>query len=203
MTKFKNAQVVMLTMKDVTNIIKDHDNKLSYNDTRYLKEYQHLYIVNNDKIKIGDYYINNGNLLHCSEIKIRSGSKKVIASTNTNLTIGMTEGNVFYINLPQPSDSFIQKYIKSYNAKNVITDVLVEYNVETLNEDWSKKPVLVTNRYDLKINDKLNTITIKEINNSYSKEEVIEFAQIYLSKRYDNPRMSNNDIFDNWITKNL
>jgi hypothetical protein len=31
---------------------------------------------------------------------------------------------------------------------------------------------------------------------SYSEEDVIQFAQIYLSKRYDNLRMSNKDIFN-------
>ena len=33
----------------------------------------------------------------------------------------------------------------------------------------------------------------------YSEEDMIEFAQIYLSKRNDNPRMSNKDIFNLWF----
>jgi hypothetical protein len=34
---------------------------------------------------------------------------------------------------------------------------------------------------------------------SYSEEDMIQFAQIYLSKRHDNPRMSNKDIFNLWL----
>lgn len=34
---------------------------------------------------------------------------------------------------------------------------------------------------------------------SYSEEDMIQFAQIYLSKRNDNPRMSNKDIFNLWF----
>lgn len=33
----------------------------------------------------------------------------------------------------------------------------------------------------------------------YSEEDMIQFAQIYLSKRNDNPRMSNKDIFNLWF----
>lgn len=34
---------------------------------------------------------------------------------------------------------------------------------------------------------------------SYSEEDMIQFAQTYLSKRNDNPRMSNKDIFNLWF----
>lgn len=34
---------------------------------------------------------------------------------------------------------------------------------------------------------------------SYTEEDMIQFAQIYLSKRNDNPRMSNKDIFNLWF----
>lgn len=37
----------------------------------------------------------------------------------------------------------------------------------------------------------------------YSGEDMIEFAQIYLSRRFDNPRMSNKDIFNLWKERQI
>ena len=168
MTKFKNAQVIMLPTQEKSNIYYNNNDKLlqicnELKTNTALKQNNYLYIVNDDVIQVGDYMLDTiqSYLENCLEIATKEslyllntpiqGWKKIITTTNKSL------------NLPQPSDSFIQKYIDSYNTNDVITDILVEYDIEVLNEDWNKKPVLVTNKYDLKINDKFNTITIKEI----------------------------------------
>ena len=165
MTKFKKCSVIMLPTQEKSSIYEMND-KIYFTDINTENRplnFQHLYIVNDDVIQVRDYMLDTIQfyLENCLEIATKEslyllntpvqGWKKVVATTNKSL------------NLPQPSDSFIQKYIDSYNAKDVITDILVEYDVEVLNEDWSKKPVVVTNKYDLKVNDKFNTITIKEV----------------------------------------
>ena len=50
-------------------------------------------------------------------------SEKIIATTDISL--------VKEYNLPEPSQSFIQKYIEEYNRGNIITDVLVEYEIKS------------------------------------------------------------------------
>ena len=185
MEQFKPAQVIMLLTNNYTTIFKDIvDNKLylskdikgkwdtdkewfnSYNKTRY--QPQHLYIISDDKIEDGDLHITSDH----SGFGFRK--YKIIATTDTSLKIFAGKGDIcdLYYNLPQPSQQFIEKYIEEYNKGNIITDILVEYDVITLNEDWSQRPVVVTNDYKLKINPKDNTITIKKLKDNWNREEL-------------------------------
>ena len=83
-------------------------------------------------------------------------SEKIIATTDISL--------VKEYNLPQPSQQFIQKYIEEYNRGNIITDVLVEYELisneeyflNTINPD-DDVPYFDEN---LKINPKNNSLNI-------------------------------------------
>ena len=186
MTKFKNAQVIMLPTKE-----KGKHNDLIINPiTKQLFRFEHqnctelsnyLYIVNDDKMEVGDYVYNIKfndiyQITHSKESIVFNTEKynyikKVIATTNKHLAqpkkvisrdkIGNIYNTIF---LPQPSDSFIQKYIESYNQGKIITDVLVEYEFKGQPNFYGE--------FNLKINDKFNTITIKEIKNSYSTKEV-------------------------------
>jgi hypothetical protein len=111
---------------------------------------QHLYIISDDKIKEGDWCISidKNSKLHKTFKCISKQSfinpeflnsidakdiKKIIATTDTSLftkiqvNIKHTDSINFY--LPQPSQQFIEKYIESYNKGEVITDVLVEYEI--------------------------------------------------------------------------
>ena len=102
----------------------------------------------------------------------------------------------FFINLglllPQPSESFIQKYIKEFNKGNIITDVLVEYentreywkdrsrfdNIIVYSEEEAKQYNCIMDYYPIKIKtSKDNTITIKRVKDSWSRDEVIEYMQ--------------------------
>ena len=148
------------------------------------KEYQHLYIISYiEKPDNGDYYIiddvpellkNNGLVF------IDDSCRKVIATTNKTLSqTSRTE-------IPQPSEQFIQKYIEEYNRGNIITDVLVEYELisneeyflNTINPD-ENVPYFDEN---LKINPKYNTISIKKVKDSYTKEEVDRMLDEQASK---------------------
>jgi len=92
--------------------------------------YQHLYIISeDDEPKFGDYVLTpDGSILEIPKV-FRPEGKKIIASTNTRM------------GLVYPSDSFIEKYVRAYNEKKPIEEVMVEYHkvggVEKLKiKDW-------------------------------------------------------------------
>ena len=136
---FNNANVVMLPNNQKTNgmICKDitGQDKIIAIKTKYLMEHEdyighHLYIISDDEIKEGDWFVNiRKNTIHlCNGVNnnICSGQnhgeyhgkfecKKIISTTDKSLE------------LPQPPQQFIEEYIEEYNQENIITDVLVEY----------------------------------------------------------------------------
>ena len=116
-------------------------------------------------------------------------SEKIIATTDISL--------VKEYNLPEPSQSFIQKYIEEYNKGNTITDVLVEYEFD--NEGHTDNPGWHNQK--LKVNSKDNTITIKKVKDSWNKEEVIKllFKCKDFLQRYNKESIS----FDKWVKENL
>ena len=155
-----------------------------------------IYILSDDEIKEGDWFIgDNISIKQCTlnnggNINFKSGwysgstnCKKIIATTDTSLyqatgkAYKMVDGfKPTYKNLPQPSQQFIKKFVEEYNRGNIITDVLVEYELisneeyflNTINPD-ENVPYFDEN---LKINSKDDTITIKKAKDSYTREEV-------------------------------
>jgi hypothetical protein len=131
--------------------------------------------------------------------------KKIIATTDKSFRlteIVKEDGNIkfpYITPLPQPSQSFIKKFIEEYNKGNVITEVKVEYWAHT------------EEHIQYKINPD-NTINIKPKKEEWSREEVIVLLQ-KLADDIDNnyrPYTRDNSIgFDlvnndgQWIEKNL
>jgi hypothetical protein len=135
--------------------------KKSINSTSFFSEdyiYQHLYIISDDEIKEGDWILipstNGKNHFDFSEsIPKKAESNfasnkyvwKIIATTDTSLKkpctcIGMRtqvscnwicETHKDYF-LPQLPQEFIEYYIREYNNGNVISDVLVEEELDTI-----------------------------------------------------------------------
>ena len=144
------------------------------------KEYQNIYIISDDKIKGSDYcysYKTNKIVKSTCDVSREANKnigfwKKVIATTDKSLSqTNRTE-------IPQPSEQFIQKYIEEYNRGNIITDVLVEYELIS-NEEYFLNTINPDENVpyfdeDLKINPKYNTISIKKVKDSYTKEEVVK-----------------------------
>lgn len=174
----------------------------------YLKS-QHLYIISDDVIKEGDWYFNPaGNQIVKCEYKHETIAckqepvcKKIIATTDSSLII--YEHQVFRnglarlkeVKLPQPSQSFIEKYIKQYNKENIITDVMVEYQDDLWVQDYATTPIsplppMVNLGGEIKVNTKDNTITIKRIQDTFTREEVIELLH---RRTYETTK----DIMDN------
>jgi len=226
MEQFKRAKVVMLPTNIRSVIaISDTLGLLPYNITQYvkIKEHivpQHLYIISDDEIKERDKVIFNNNIYTVLKTGIHyygdfdlqvsnnmfipsNKSKKIIATTDKSLSIKLHIGEVvdnsypqaFHNILPQPSPQFIQKYIESYNKGEIITDILVELlSEESYGCDLAYYGLTEP---ELKINPKDNTITIKKIKDTYSREEIFAVIETYNNAKGDAP-----NIVD-WLKENL
>jgi hypothetical protein len=179
MEQFKRARVILLLTEDKHSQLEIDDlsvNKLSYESKQYFHKHpQHLYIISDDEIKDGDYWINLDNNIINNNISIANfannapSCKKIIATTDTSLKVitGIV-GSSLGISLPQPSRQFIEKYIEIYNKSDIgsnnfnITDVLVEY--EEIHDYTNQFAIKTIDK--LKVNPKDNTITIKKIKDS-------------------------------------
>jgi hypothetical protein len=176
----------------------DHNNKLGYGqkicESTIKMQDQHLYIVSDEEIKEDDYVLlpntitqrmsNSDMIDYLSSDSL--ATKKIIATTDTSLFINGTlsypyEESTAICKLPQPSQSFIDKYIESYNKGNVITDVMVEYDLMYLNKrlggTWQPFPdefiEVHEKKYVLKINPD-NTINIQMKKDSWTREELTD-----------------------------
>lgn len=153
--------------------------KVINNDTD-IRQY-HLYITSDEEIEEGDWVYSKAlNLVYKVEVLplAASDSKKIIATTDSNLVIPTPhpykEGVIKYPPLPQPSQDFIKKYCDVGG----IDEVIVEY----INIYESKDLVGIGGRDILTCIPKLkispdNTITIRKVKDSWTREEVISFAK--------------------------
>ena len=146
-------------------------------------------------------------------LKTETGYREVLATTDESLEPRNLYCNsgLFKTKLPQPSQQFIEKFIEEYNRGNVITDVLIEYELIS-NEEYfgnTVNPDYDVPYFDekLKINPKDNTITIKKVKDSWSREEVIEFGNKV--KEYCKNGWKSDSLhrvffeWDKWIEENL
>lgn len=180
-------------------------------------EHQHLYIIVREPLKNGDWVINNNldTLYQLKDVIIPLETKnnwyKVAATTDKTLfgrevysTIEDWENKKgFKQSYPQPSKSFIEKYVQEYNKGDVIEDVMVECE---FNDNYGDVEIFLREpEYPLKVNSKDNTITIRAIKNSFTREELKEtlvkaIVEIGSSVGLgDNLDTKAND----WIKKNL
>ena len=150
---------------------------------------QNLYIISDDEISRYDWCINRNNnkvfqvqseeeAKELNDFIGENGYNKIIATTDNSLTEDRQKAAFVVIGhpLPQPSKQFIQKFVEEYNKGNVITDVLIEYELIS-NEEYFGNTVNPDNDvpyFDekLKINPKDNTITIKKVKDCYTQEQV-------------------------------
>ncbi len=188
---FKKATVVMLpTNQKAQDCLLLYNRRLNplqankgYYTQEYLKEYNiqanHLYIISDEEIKEGDWVYTGNKIKQVKEVTnkhsylvfddetlLSSDCKKIIATTD-NL-----DAREKGLRLPQPSQSFIDKYISEYNKGNQIVDVMVEYEEFALHYQGNREPNDPSKLIKLKVNLKDNTITIKRIKDSWTREEV-------------------------------
>ena len=198
MSTFEKGKVVMLSTNEPSKI----GNLVTYqkrNLAKVIKEginpknstvqFWNLYIISDDEIKLFDWIYNNKEniveqitsktqlIFVLEENKENQTFKKIIATTDSSLWRPSHKYASDVILLPQPSQQFIEKYIEEYNKGNVITDVLVEYELIS-NEEYFGNTVNPDDDvpyFDekLKSNPKDDTITIKKVKDSYTREEHI------------------------------
>jgi hypothetical protein len=182
MNNFKEHDVVMIAIDKASTISKfQNKDKLEYSDYLNMGDYvvnrqaQHLYIISDDEIKVGEWgMVNTGLLLTPllatkeNILKLKDYSfKKIIATTDNSLTFN----NLIRLDVkrkietPQIPQSFIEHYIAEYNKSNVITKVMVEYFVT--HETGYDKPLCIKLNPD-------NTINIKPIKDNWNREEVVQ-----------------------------
>jgi len=157
MKNYKRAQVVMLPTQNSNRLLYLSTDVSPNLLSNWRGEAQELYITSDDEVQKGDWclvelfkitgesnglkleqcesiddvWVNNSDIITARHIK---NCKKVIATTDPKLT----EDKRTYISglmdkpniLLQPSQQFIEKYIESYNKGVVLSDVLVEYELE-------------------------------------------------------------------------
>jgi hypothetical protein len=194
MTQLKKCKVVMLPTEKASGIYLDTYgtlHNLNYKrgvDTSGTP--QHLYILSDDEIKEDDWYYNRYGHIHQFKgndtFDMIYGGKKIIATTDESLMYNYesysVNGKAQY---PQPSQSFIEKYVEEYNKGNMITDVLVEYEEKghwnNLHSTGKKdKPYFQYTHDELKVNPKDNTITIKKVKDSFTIAEITAAINKYI-----------------------
>jgi len=186
---FKRTKVVMLSTNEKAKKgdLLLHKTSLVKAPVPLVESAQHLYFLSDDEIKDLDYYFDfeYQKVKKCETGYYNKGSKKIIATTDKLRVFTRDEfSGVDNQHLPQPSESFLQKFIYAYNNGDPITEVMVEYNhlqsSGGLNEEW------------LKVNSSDNTITIRKMKDSWSREEVISLC-----------KEANGNLSEKWIEENF
>jgi len=216
---WKPAKVVMLsTDQKATIVLNPTTSKIQYNDILHnAKHYTDagfkvfdLYIVSDEEIKEGDwcYHIGFNRVEQWTnkyqgerDISLR---KKIIVTTDVSLTdwdkIERDNLEATISTIPQPLQSFINKYITEYNKSNVITDVMVEY----ITNNFYERAIglgyeIVPDNAILKINPSNNTINIQQIKDSYTREEVEKL----MTEAYWRGCDDGSDDLPSWHTKKI
>lgn len=184
----------------------------------------HLYILSDEKIEVGDWTICEGKVTKSSKSYAANNDygKKIIASTDKSLRViagfQVMTSIIDYEPMPEVSNAFVQKYVTEYNKGNVITEVMVEY--KTVEEDdWNSRAAIAGFSGKawkeikalcvpaLKV-DKDNCISIYKVKDTWSREEVEEIYRRGRNQAYTETK-GGFDLFDiveasdKWIKENL
>ena len=213
---------IVLTVKtndpgeyDALRIVKGkYDVRIINNSLRGIVVPQHLYILSDDKIKEGEWYLN----VPTNKIEQATSSiskkycpfpySKIIASTDSSLKLNNPnhggynmplQTGIFPRIFPFVPQSFIDKYISEYNKGNKIEEVMVEYMIDTVGCIQTEGINAGLMKDILKLNPD-NTINIKSIKDSWTRDEVTELL-IKLWQSYGVINSGND--FDDWINSNL
>jgi hypothetical protein len=220
---YKKCKVVMLATNEKAPLIIGKTKVLFHNEKEYTFKsiqagvYQHLYILSDDEIKEGDWYLKSGNNI-IDNTKIDSkraeslGYLKIIVSTDSSLTymfkqtVGTYKDIEQKLSLSSIPQLFIDKYVSEYNGGNKIEEAMVEY--ETDFSSLEKEGNIEFEAIKLKLNLD-NTINIKPIKDSWTREEVeyliLEFGTelIQWAKNYIRDSDTKDFNQNEWIESNL
>lgn len=172
---------------------------------------QHLYFTSNEEIKEGDWFICNQSVQQCIEVVKGDYPYKIINRANgeeqyhskhwKDKVIVATDKS---LGLPEPSKGFLEVDVDAYNKGKKIEEVLVEMEdfgeEDWVGDDYTGEPIW---RHDWRIKVKPdNTITIKKVKDSWSKEEIIELFHKYKID-HDGEGCYYKNTLNRWIEQNL
>lgn len=195
----KAEKCLILNQGVGTRTLKWYNNYLTqeYLQQIYAKSF-HLYFFIDEKPKANEWYYDvRDNILSNNSLGVTHFSKKVIAATDKELLKPYSEQTLNDIAiLPQPSNSFISKYISEYNKENIIKEVMVDYQSEYFDEKGNP-----FGESYLKV-DKNNSITITRCKEVWSRKEVESLIRQFST---DVASSSNNNFTttSEWIEQNL
>ena len=188
---------------------------------------QHLYILSDEEIKEGDWVYEN-NLNQETKIyqilkredrlmffrfrsvpiwldKDQHGCKKIIATTDyliLKTSKSINKKQFPDIIVPQIPQSFIEYFVEQYNKGNIITKVMVEYE-EILGDEGIIKVAFGETDFKLKIKPD-NTINIKPIKDSWSRDEVKHLLECaWNGGAFWGSSKPNSHYFEKWIEENI
>lgn len=176
----KRTKIVMLPTEKANKgcIIKNDINKVmfvcyTYLTQGYLKSLyrtsNHLYFTTDEEIKAGDWWLRDKEVSNKTISHGICDCKKIVATTDELITgyIQQQDSEVDIERcLPKPSEAFLKKYCDLGG----IDKVEIEY-IEILEQDDVQMYEFRTGKYEIKV-DSHNTITIHQIKNNWTKEEV-------------------------------
>lgn len=189
---------------------------------------QHLHVVTDEKIREKDWVIDkynqiwqflNGSLIGHDVHGIKRFSTDNVEGHECRRIVASTDKA---LKLPEPSKSFIQKYVESFR-NNIITNILVEYETIVTGQCdcICHKPGNVVMHMMacchpkhsdvVKVDTKNNTITIKKQKDSFTREEhslnlmncVSELAAQFGHTPNASEMKKWNDATNDWIYENL
>jgi len=159
-------------------VLVKYDYTVNIENDQYFQK-QHLYILSDDAIKEGDWYYNYTLKRIVQAVVLgHQTAKKIIASTDSSLTVKDTTKEVYGKSpdklLPSIPQSFIDLFVSEYNKGHKIEEIMVEYEkmVMVSLENDEKLVKHGDSFLELKLNPD-NTINIKSIKDSWTREEVI------------------------------
>lgn len=201
-------------------------------DEEHMWQFQHLYFLSDEKIEDGDWILGYGAIHKCDSVEANNANKddyckKIIATTDSSLgienvikTANQSEceiGSSGWIKiknenlLPQPSQSFVEKFVENYNKGKEIKKVLVEY-IYIPGSKIEADPKIRKEGFglQLKVNPVDNTITIKSVKNIWNREEQEELIDKVL-RDFRTECLPFGQVIDaelikfrdNWIEENL
>ena len=170
--------------------VRPYDRENPHNIIDNLGIPQHLYILSDEDIQVGDWVylkhdtVSSNKVQKVLKIRIDNGRQSIITKNtvdfveNYSKVIASTNPSLY---LPSLSNAFIAKYCK----KGGIDQIMVQYDTSEF----------------LKVSSD-NTITIKSIKDTYSKEEVRDLL-LELWDDVKNDQVHFDQDVENWIKENL
>lgn len=161
----------------------------------------HLYILSEDEIKEGDWFVKirgfNGKPSLYKEKKAAFLNSEWLNSSDVNDCFKVIASTDQSLELPEPSKAFIEKYVDLYNKGQQIEEVNVEYELV------GHSTTLGIENWEPKVSSD-NTITIRKIKDSYTRDEVVELfdklnQDLQTEYNVDCPY----SVIEHWLKENL